>query len=101
MSFDDFQRHCKKCKKGEPCGEYHVYVMELSKDVIDSTKFRKVNPNYKPGMDCVYVGKTAHHPRCRQSMHNNCKIGNWTQLKTGKLTRLGIGNRKTMGMETN
>jgi len=76
-SFDKFHRHCTKCKKGSPCGGYHVYAMELDKQVIDNRSFKEVNPDYKNGMPCVYVGRTAHHPRCRQSQHNNCKVGDW------------------------
>jgi len=77
MAFDAFHKHCKRCKKGNPCSRRHVYVMELNLDVLNQTKFKDANPNYKDGMDCVYVGKTSHHPRCRQSMHNNCKVGDW------------------------
>ena len=78
MAFDSFQQHCTQCKKGKPCGKRHVYVMELELEVYDKNqKFRNANTNYKEGMPCVYVGKTSHHPRCRQSQHENCKIGKW------------------------
>ena len=82
MAFDSFQQHCTRCKKGKPCGEMHVYVMELKLEVYEKVqKFSDANPNYKKGMPCVYVGKTSHHPRCRQSQHNNCKVGNWNGKK--------------------
>ena len=51
--------------------------MELDSDVTKSKKFIKANPGYEKGMPCVYVGKSIHHPKCRQSMHNNCKSGDW------------------------
>ena len=82
MSFANFHQHCMKCKKGKPCNKKHVYVMELKLEVYEkSQKFKDANPNYKQGMPCVYVGKTSHHPRCRQSQHNNCKIGDWQGKK--------------------
>lgn len=78
MEFTAFQKHCKRCKKGNPCSRRHVYAMLLEPEVLSRKKFFKdVNPDYKDGMLCLYVGKTIHHPRCRQSMHNNCKTGAW------------------------
>ena len=41
---------------------YHVYVIELSKDVLYEAKFRKCNPGYVPGKPCVYVGMTGLDP---------------------------------------
>ena len=38
---------------------YHVYVIELSKDVLYEGKFRKANPDYVTGKPCVYVGMTG------------------------------------------
>jgi hypothetical protein len=38
---------------------YHVYVIELSKAVLDEPRFRKSNPNYREGQPCVYVGMTG------------------------------------------
>lgn len=38
---------------------YHVYVVELSKDVLYEGKFKKRNPGYIPGKPCVYVGMTC------------------------------------------
>ena len=41
-------------------GEYHhhVYVVELSKDVLHEAKFLKANPHYDRRKPCVYVGLT-------------------------------------------
>lgn len=36
---------------------YHVYVIKLSKDVLDEGKFKRCNPDYVPGKLCVYVGR--------------------------------------------
>ena len=81
MAFNSYQKHCTKCKKSKPCSQRHIYVMELDSKVLELKKFKETNPNYEQGMPCVYVGKSIHHPKCRQSMHNNCKPGSWQGKK--------------------
>jgi hypothetical protein len=48
---------------------HHVYVIELSKDVLLDAKFMKCNPGYLPGMPCVYVGLTGLDPDVRFDNH--------------------------------
>jgi len=48
---------------------YHVYVIELSPDVLDEPKFRKNNPDYVEGKPCVYVGMTGLDPDVRFDKH--------------------------------
>ena len=48
---------------------HHVYVVELSKDVLYEPKFRKCNPDYAPGKPCVYVGMTGLEPDERFDKH--------------------------------
>ena len=48
---------------------YHVYVIELSKDVLYEGKFRKSNPDYITGKPCVYVGMTGLDPDVRFDKH--------------------------------
>lgn len=48
---------------------YHVYVVELSKDVIYEAKFKKANPDYEYGRPCVYVGMTGLDPDIRFDKH--------------------------------
>lgn len=48
---------------------YHVYVIELSKEVLDEPRFRKSNPNYREGQPCVYVGMTGLDPDVRFDKH--------------------------------
>ena len=48
---------------------YHVYVIELSKDVLYEHGFRKANPDYVPGKPCVYVGMTGLDPDVRFDKH--------------------------------
>ena len=48
---------------------YHVYVVELSKDVLYEARFRKANPDYVTGKPCVYVGMTGLDPDVRFDKH--------------------------------
>src|SRR5512139_3888203 len=48
---------------------YHVYVIELSRDVLYEGKFRKCNPGYITGKPCVYVGMTGLDPDLRFDKH--------------------------------
>jgi predicted GIY-YIG superfamily endonuclease len=48
---------------------YHVYVIELSKDVLYEGKFKKCNPSYITGKPCVYVGMTGLDPDIRFDKH--------------------------------
>lgn len=48
---------------------YHVYVVELSPDVLLEPRFRKRNPDYARGKPCVYVGMTGLDPDVRLDKH--------------------------------
>jgi hypothetical protein len=48
---------------------HHVYVVELSKDVLLEPRFRKNNPGYIEGKPCVYVGMTGLDPDVRFDKH--------------------------------
>ena len=48
---------------------YHVYVIELSKDVLLEAGFKKANPGYIDGKPCVYVGMTGLDPDVRFDKH--------------------------------
>jgi hypothetical protein len=48
---------------------YHVYVIELSKDVLYEPRFKKANPDYVSGKPCVYVGMTGLNPDLRFDKH--------------------------------
>ena len=48
---------------------YHVYVIELSKDVLLETRFKKSNPRYIAGKPCIYVGMTGLDPDLRFDKH--------------------------------
>ena len=48
---------------------YHVYVIELSKDVLYDGRFKKANPGYIEGKPCIYVGMTGLDPDVRFDKH--------------------------------
>ena len=48
---------------------HHVYVVELSKNVLNEPRFRKCNPGYGEGMPCVYGGMTGLDPDVRFDKH--------------------------------
>ena len=48
---------------------HHVYVVELSNEVLSKPRFMKSNPNYRPGKPCVYVGMTGLDPDVRFDKH--------------------------------
>ena len=48
---------------------YHVYVIELSKDVLLKPRFMRSNPQYIIGKPCVYVGMTGLDPDLRFDKH--------------------------------
>jgi hypothetical protein len=52
-------------------GEYHhhVYVVELSKDILHEAKFVKANPCYDRRKPCVYIGMTGLTPDERFNKH--------------------------------
>ena len=48
---------------------YHVYVVELSNDVLLNARFMRSNPGYQAGKPCVYVGMTGLDPDVRFDKH--------------------------------
>lgn len=60
------QRHLKDMKIAN---NHHIYVVELSKDVLYEPKFKKANPDYIFGKPCVYVGMTGLDPDTRFDRH--------------------------------
>src|SRR5665811_2172357 len=55
---------------------YHVYVIELSSNVLLKPRFIKSNPNYVAGKPCVYVGMTGLDPDVRFDKHKAGIQGN-------------------------
>ena len=64
-------------------GHHHVYVIELSKDVLREVKFLKANPGYIDGKPCFYVGLTGLDPDIRFDKHKAGIQHNTFVLKCG------------------
>jgi hypothetical protein len=62
---------------------YHVYVIELSKDVLQEGRFKKCNPGYVEGKPCIYVGMTGLDPDVRFDKHKAGIQSNRYVLKYG------------------
>jgi hypothetical protein len=62
---------------------YHVYVIELSPDVLYESRFKKANPDYAGGKPCVYVGMTGLNPDLRFDKHKAGIQSNRYVLKYG------------------
>jgi hypothetical protein len=56
-------------KARKPLHHHHVYVVELSSDVLYERKFKNANPGYLTGKPCVYVGMTGLDPDLRFDKH--------------------------------
>ena len=48
---------------------HNVYVVELSKEVLNEPRFRRANASYRLGFPCVYVGMTGLSPDVRFDKH--------------------------------
>jgi hypothetical protein len=48
---------------------HHVYVIELSREVLKHPKFRRANPHHDPAKPCLYVGMTGLDPETRFDRH--------------------------------
>ena len=55
-------------RRGRP-HHHSVYVVELSKEVLNEPRFRKANHEYRLGFPCVYVGMTGLSPDVRFDKH--------------------------------
>ena len=49
--------------------KHHVYVIELSPEVLQHGRFRRANPDYDATRPCVYVGMTGTSPEARFEKH--------------------------------
>ncbi len=58
-----------------------VYIVELSKEVLNEPRFRRANATYRLGFPCVYVGMTGLSPDVRFDKH---KAG----IQSNKFVRL-------------
>ena len=80
---------------------YNVYVIELSRDVLQHSKFVDANPYMRADKPCVYVGSTYLTPEQRYQQHLDGYKSNYyaheyaIQLKPRLYTNLqGFKTRK-------
>jgi len=57
----------KRCKKA--VASHNIYVIELSKEVLNNRKFLEANPGFVEGKPCAYVGMTGRSPEERFKQH--------------------------------
>ena len=94
---------CKECdnKSGNlACGRFHVYVIELSLEVLEQKKFHPNRETLGPETRCFYVGQTRHRPYCRYTRHAVRKSANHFECscfsqkpKKTRITGYNHGNR--------
>ena len=91
-----------------PKERHFIYVIELDKDVLYESKFKKANPNFETGKPCVYVGMTVHDPDTRFDQHNAAIKANKYAMKYGlrlmpeiyeKLNPMSCGNAQFMEVD--
>ena len=61
--------YCKECGESRSCNNYHVYLIELNRIVLEKKTdfpYTGVLPNDKK---VFYVGITKHKPECRYVQH--------------------------------
>ena len=62
---------------------HSVYVVELSKEVLNEPRFRKANQEYRLGFPCVYVGMTGLTPEERFTNHKRGIKDAWVVQRYG------------------
>ncbi len=55
---------------------FHVYVIELSPDVLSRRRFQLRNPLFREGKPCAYVGSSVRTPDVRFDQHKEGYRGN-------------------------
>ncbi len=100
MAFGDFQKHCPKCKKGEPCGKRHLYVLELRDDILSRKNWKNVDERHVDGMKCLYVGFSGHLPKCRASVHEHWVPGHFEETRIGKAWRCYCSGKMELKLYT-
>ena len=48
-----------------------IYVIELSKEILNNKAFKKMNPTYDEIKPCVYIGMTSKTPELRFLEHTS------------------------------
>jgi len=62
-------KDCSECTETRACGNYHVYVIELKKNVLKLEPSFPFKGELARGKRVYYVGMTKHRPYCRYTQH--------------------------------
>jgi len=91
-----------------PAKTHHVYVIELSREILYSDKFKQKNPRMNVHLVCFYVGATSKSPKERFYEHKDRynKLSSYWPRKYGVRLRPDIYSkynpmtrREAYGME--
>ena len=61
--------YCPECTETRSCGNYHVYVIELKKSVLEREPSFPFEGDLARRKRVYYVGMTKHRPYCRYTQH--------------------------------
>ena len=61
--------YCSECEEERGCGNYHVYIIELIREVLEDFSRFPYDGDLPPDKKVFYVGYTAHSPECRYFQH--------------------------------
>jgi len=62
-------KFCRNCKKDRACDNYHAYIIELDRSVLDETSGFDYDGDLPPDKKVFYVGETNHSIECRYHQH--------------------------------
>ncbi len=69
MRVNGMSEHCPDCTDRKACGNYHVYVIELKKNVLKLEPSFPFEGELARGKRVYYVGQTKHSVECRYKQH--------------------------------
>ena len=62
-------QYCSQCEPGNGCCNYHIYVIELRREVLVEKPDFPYSGRLPDDKRVYYVGQTAHSPECRFFQH--------------------------------
>jgi len=62
-------QYCSLCEEKRGCGHYHVYLVELRREVLKEKPDFPFEGELPADKKAYYVGQTTHSPECRFFQH--------------------------------
>jgi hypothetical protein len=62
-------KYCESCEEGKGCENYHAYIIELRRDVLDEKGDFPYEGELPEDKRVFYVGETTHSVECRYFEH--------------------------------